>query len=324
MSFRTTSEPIRSIATVVMPLPLANASETFSTLTTAALVVWACAALLVRWPRLRGTTLMAVWTWSLVALLAIGSCEILIGTAANGPSANWSLPLRFAAAMGTFCPIMAMLGAKRPQDRAWQFIVLSLWGILSLPTFEWLLFTGVREIHPARFWFLIVLVGVGTLNGLATRAWLSSLLYGLGQLALIAPFLPEAQTWLPADRAGWLGLALLATAWTLQAVPRGRHAVGTSLDRVWLDFRDAFGVVWALRVAERMNASASMYDWPVTLHWHGFLPREASATTLEVPETVKESLRSLLRRFVSPEWIDERLEEERGGLVTAGREPLQA
>lgn len=306
-----------------MPVTLANIPAPFATLATVALVAWACAALLVRWPRLRGTTLLAVWAWSLAALCAIALSEILIGTAAEGPRANWSLPLRFAAAMGTFCPIMAMLGAKRPQDRAWQFIVLSLWVILSLPTFEWLLFTGVREIHPARFWFLIVLVGVGALNGLATRGWLSSLLYGLGQLALIAPFLPQAQTWLPADRSVWLGLALLATAWTLQAVPRRPRAHCTGLDRVWLDFRDAFGVVWALRVAERMNASASMYQWPVTLHWHGFLPNEASAATVEVPEAVEESLRSLLRRFVSPEWIDQRLGVEPGRLAPTGSQPLQ-
>lgn len=303
-----------------MHLPLANSPLPLAAMTTALLALWACAALLVRWPRLRGTTLMAVWIWSLVALLAIGSCEILIGTTAEGPSANWILPARFAVAMGTFCPIMAMLGAKRPQDRAWQFIVLSLWGILCLPTFEWLLFTGVREIHPARFWFLISLVGIGALNGLATRAWLSCLLYGMGQLALIAPFLPEAQTWLPSDQAPRLGMAFMATAWTLQALPRGRRGRGTGLDRVWLDFRDAFGVVWGLRVAERMNASASMYDWPLTLQWHGFLPRETSATTTEVPHAVEESLRSLLRRFVSPDWIDERMGFERGGVTTAGRE----
>ena len=42
-------------------------------------------------------------------------------------------PLDFAAAMIVFCPAMALLGAKRPQDKPWQLIVLSLWGILALP-----------------------------------------------------------------------------------------------------------------------------------------------------------------------------------------------
>lgn len=305
-----------------MDLACSGASPQSPIVINAVVTLWAAAALLLRWPRLRGTTLVAVWAWSLVALGAIALSEILIGTAAEGPSANWSRPLRFAAAMGSFCPIMAMLGAKRPQDRAWQFIVLSLWGILSLPAFEWLLFTGVREIHPARFWFLIVLVGVGALNGLATRGWSSSLLYGLGQLALIAPFFPQAQTWLSGDRGAWPGLALLAAAWTLQALPRRPRSGGTALDRVWLDFRDAFGVVWSLRVAERMNASASMYHWPVMLHWQGFVPRESAADTTEVPAAVEESLRSLLRRFVSPAWIDERLGRLRENQATASGEPL--
>jgi hypothetical protein len=307
-----------------MDLALSDASPPFPITFIAVVALWASAALLVRWPRLRGTTLVAVWAWSLVALGAIALSEILIGSAAESPSANWSLPLRFGAAMGTFCPIMAMLGAKRPQDRAWQFIVLSLWGILSLPAFEWLLFTGVREIHPARFWFLIVLVGIGALNGLATRGWFSGLLYGLGQLALIAPFFPQAQTWLSADRGAGLGLALLSAAWTSQAVPRRPRSGGTALDRVWLDFRDAFGVVWSLRVAERMNASASMYHWPVTLHWQGFVPRESAADTIEIPAAVEESLRSLLRRFVSPAWIDARLGPPGEHLATARGEPLQA
>ena len=52
-------------------------------------------------------------------------------------------------------------GGQGTTDRAWQFIVLSLWIILSLPSFEWLLFGGPQEIHPARCWFLAILMVVG-------------------------------------------------------------------------------------------------------------------------------------------------------------------
>ena len=203
---------------------------------------------------------------------------------------------------------MALLGAKRPQDRGWQFIVLSLWLVLALPSFEWLLFGRIHEIHPARFWFLVILVGIGTLNGMATRFWPSSLLYCLGQMVLIAPYLPANSAMLFDSAGPLLALCLMTAAWALLAAGWPR-AVGnvTRLDRVWLDFRDAYGAVWSLRVAERMNASAASYKWPVTLGWRGFHRRDTHLQSEEVPAAVEESLRGLLWRFVSPEWIDARL-----------------
>jgi hypothetical protein len=258
-----------------------------------------------RWPKLSGTTLVAPWVWSLVALVSLAATEIVIAMAAS-PAPEWAAPLRFAAAVSTVCPAMALLGAKRPQNRGWQLVVLSLWAILSLPSIEWLLFGGPREIHPARFWFLVVLVGASALNGLGTRFWLSSLLFCAGQLALLAPFL-FVQTALLGLGAPLWGMAALVLAWLLIAaeLPRSEPAA-LPLDRVWLDFRDALGVVWALRIMERVNASARMYDWPVTLTWSGFRPCNSDETAA-MPAAVEENLRTLLRRFVSPAWIDARL-----------------
>ncbi len=262
--------------------------------------------------QLGGTTLVAVWCWSIVGLTVIGLVEILIASAGGEPRPAWVMPLRLVAATASFCPVMALLGAKRPQDRGWQFVVVALWGILSLPSIHWLLLGGVREIHPAQLAFLAILIGVGVVNGLATRFWLSSVLYCCGQMALLAPFYPPTQAWLPDARGPLVGMALMVAAWTLLVarVPTARRAV-VPLDRVWLDFRDAFGAVWGLRVMERMNASAAMYRWPVGLGWSGFCPRgvgrDEAADITEVPPVVEQSLRTLLRRFVSPQWIDERL-----------------
>jgi hypothetical protein len=259
------------------------------------------------WRRMtiRGTTLVAPWAWSLVTLLALAGTEMTIAVAGS-PAPLWAAELRFAAAMSTFCPTIALLGAKRPQNRAWQAIVASLWAILSLPSLEWLLYGGASEIHSARFWFIVVLIGTGALNGLGTRWWLSSLLYGAGQVALVWPFL-FAEGMLTGALGPLVGTLALVLAWLLVAAewPRPRRLVSPP-DRVWLDFRDAFGVVWALRIAERMNASAAMYDWPVVLTWRGFRPR-GSHGQIEVPRAVEISLRTLLRRFVSPAWIEARL-----------------
>ena len=86
-----------------------------------------------------------------------------------------------------------------------------------------------------------------------------------------------------------------------------RRTATNRLDRAWLDFRDAFEAVWGLRVCERINASATMYDWPVTLAWRGFRSRAGGPASESIPQAVEESLRTLLRRFVDPPWLDARL-----------------
>ncbi|MGD9724067.1 MAG: hypothetical protein AB7O59_22630 [Pirellulales bacterium] len=265
-------------------------------------------ALLRERPRLAGTTLAAVWCWELVSLLAIGLTELLVALVAGGSVESWVLPLRLVAATSSFLPTMALLGAKRPQDRAWQWIVGTLWCILSLPSGQWLLFGGVREMHPAQLVFLAILVGVGLVNGLATRLWPVSVFFAAGQLALLAPFYAATFARDVGPAVPLAGFALLVAAWLLRTRQRPRpRAAAAPLDRVWLDFRDAFGAVWGVRIMERMNAAAAMYGWPVTLTWNGFRAQAEGDSLTAAPDQVAESLRTLLRRFVSAEWIDARL-----------------
>jgi hypothetical protein len=82
-----------------------------------------------------------------------------------------------------------------------------------------------------------------------------------------------------------------------------------------VDFRNAFGAAWGLRVQERFNALAQRHRWPVYLTWHGFRPL-GGALGPERPDPVSadrleallvEALRSVLWRFVSPRWIAVRL-----------------
>jgi hypothetical protein len=75
------------------------------------------------------------------------------------------------------------------------------------------------------------------------------------------------------------------------------------LEQIWFWFRDHWGVVWALRVQERFNASAQAQGWPIRLTWHGVVFLNESA--LDLPESAEATLRSLLRRFAAPERIDE-------------------
>jgi hypothetical protein len=88
-------------------------------------------------------------------------------------------------------------------------------------------------------------------------------------------------------------------------------------DRLWSDFRDFFGIVWARRILDRVNFTAGEQNWPLRLHLDGFAPfdskagRSGAVPSHEVSaaesQKIEHALRWLLRRFVDPQWIDERL-----------------
>lgn len=259
--------------------------------------------------RLRGTTLIAPLWWAVVSFSTLVLVEI--AAAFSNAVPTWASAARYIAVVTTFGPIMAVLGAKRPQDKAWQFIVGTLLLILALPSGESLVFRGGADLalHTAQEVFLTLLIVVGVFNYLPTRFWLAAILYGAGQALLLAEFLPWFRT-LSGPLAPLIGMTLLALAATSTFVMR-KTSVDTQrpLDCVWIDFRNAFGAVWGLRIAERVNSEAKMYGWNVHLSWHGLVSISGQPATLppEIDEAVRKSLKTLLRRFVSPEWIDERL-----------------
>lgn len=261
----------------------------------------------------RGTTLAAVLAWSVAGFFVVAAVEI---ATAVGVVRDAAEALRFAAATATFCPVIAVLGAKRPQDRAWQLIVLSFWVILALPAIQaWLLRPGQpMTMHPIWSWFLVVLIVVGASNYLPTRYALSGLLAAAGQTVLVWRELPWGEGSPPAQAVAtdWLpvvGLCLLAAAAALTAIgwPRRRTLDRDPLERLWLDFRDQFGVAWGLRVAERINATAAQHGWEVRLAWHGITQADGSPLTAPPRAELEAALRPLLRRFVSADWIDRRL-----------------
>src|SRR6185436_4811717 len=76
------------------------------------------------------TTLVSAAWWAAAATVTIVAVEA--AGAVFSWDAGWLAPLRFCAAALSFCPFVAVLGAKRPQHLAWNFVVLSLWGVVSL------------------------------------------------------------------------------------------------------------------------------------------------------------------------------------------------
>ena len=269
----------------------------------------AAAGLLLRRAHVRETTLLPAWWWALAAIVAWSATEAAAALAGPRPG-NWLAPLRLAAIALSFCPVLAVLGAKRPQHAAWSFVVAALWAILALPAAEaFFLQRDQRlEMGDARSWFLWILIFVGPINYVATRQWLASLLLAAGQVLALSEYLPLIQ------RSLFIGqhtVALLVAAAAAVAARPPRSGAGSPHDRLWLDFRDLFGLFWSLRLQERVNTVAASSGWPLWLGWFG-LQGAATGKPVQhvdpvIEPTLRTTMRGLLRRFVTGGWIAQRL-----------------
>jgi hypothetical protein len=267
--------------------------------------------------RLRGSTLVAPWAWSCFSLAALAGVEAIAAFWGAEMPARAAVHLRYWAAITTLSPFVALLGAKRPQDRAWQWIVFSLMVLLALPSLKAMLLDAAAAPapHAAWRWLLATIALAGLLNFLPTRYGVAASLFCGAQLLTLADYLPGFASPFSGHEP-LLGLALtIAALLAAQVAASAKKSPAESVDRLWLDFRDAFGALWALRVAERFNASAVQQGWNVRLAWRGLEigregPRsdhDAVAASPDFIPAMHQNLKSLLWRFVAPEWIAERL-----------------
>ncbi|HRX79655.1 MAG TPA: hypothetical protein P5307_11375 [Pirellulaceae bacterium] len=264
------------------------------------------------------TTLMGPWLWMLGSISVMGGTH-LVALFASSPSAgqspNWCVASTFAAAASSFCPLMSLLGAKRPQDRGWHFVVISLWAILVLPVAESLLLRRgqMPDVQGARSWFMLILIGLGMVNSLPTRFWFPAILFGGGQLLMLANSVPFLREWVDASPTIFgFTCCCAACMITAQLASRSRRRQG-SLTGVWRDFRDSFGLLWGLRVAEQINIAARTSGWPLALRWSGFVDEQgnsldASSLPVDTQKSLHQVMQNLLRRFVSSDWIAARME----------------
>jgi len=259
-------------------------------------MLWLCSAALLTaaYPLLRAFLANRKTTLSQATLWAAGAwaCWLVVFVgAALGQGTDVAFGRYLALAL-TGCGGVAVLGARRPGVRAWNFVVCGLLAVLLLPVAEGL---GRPRAEPAYLAFLAATLAVGVVNYLPTRLGLAALLVGAGAgLEFALQALPSLR-----ERAGdWLesvaGLCLAAGLWA--GLLAGRHRAGVSeFDALWLDFRDRFGVVWGQRTREQFNRSAVHAGWPVALHWNGLVVEEGKPP----PDTAElvTKLRALLKRF---------------------------
>ncbi len=270
------------------------------------------------WRGVRATTLVAPWIWAWASGLAI------LGVTIQGASEPL---LNYAAACTTMLPAAAIYGAKRPQDRGWQWIVAALLVMLLWPAGEsWLLGQSFDlTAQPLRSWFLLVLFVVQCGNWIITRNAGPVLMLTAAQAFLLWPQLPwvahdvEANTWyggsmLLAMVPWWLRFNMRNAAVTVQPPALATSFPSPNELGIWHNFRAAYGVVWALRVTERINEVAKLRHWPWRWCWAGPVTLEAESSAADTklsPDGVgsqeviywQQLWQNIFRRFLATENI---------------------
>lgn len=247
--------------------------------------------------QLRRTTLMAPCLWVATA----ASCLLLLAYGMAQMDAGLGLEaLRFVAAASTLCPLIAVLGAKRPQDRGWQWVVVSLWVIVAWPAGQALAKPAGPAVEIIALWqlFIWALIAMGPFNYLPTRYWWVSLFVAAGQTLLFSRYLgvPEPRAWFPLAMACFV-LAALVVVMSRRVVVAEQTHLAAQTER-WLAYRNAFGTFWGLRVMQRVNETAALRHWPVQLAWSGFESVQDEVPTAIQAAEIDQTLDTLLRRFL--------------------------
>ncbi len=275
-----------------------------ATVATASLIVRARSAV-------RETTLTTAWGWAVLG--ACSWCVVAVASLAIDPAASAIGQLWYVAAVLTLCPWIAVLGARRPTVRVWNwFVVLPLVAVLLWPVALCWMPRGPDRLileTPHRLGFGLALV-MGLGNYLGTRFTLQAVTTALAVAMLFAAI--DAHRAAPNSGAGFMAVgacSLFSAVLSAAAMGDRRTNGATGWNGLWRDFRNTFGIVWANRIAERVNSEAAKAGWSVRLQPSGFVsvspgqPADFSRDAAQVDHT----LRWLLRRFVDDAWINRRL-----------------
>ncbi|MSQ96032.1 MAG: hypothetical protein EXR98_15955 [Gemmataceae bacterium] len=243
----------------------------------------------------RRTSLFHALVWTLIAWVSWG-----LTLAFADPADSDFAPARYWALCLTGCAGIAVLGARRPQVFAWNFVVLGLLAVMIWPLVETLVI-GTPPVAGLRIAFLAGTVAVAALNYLPTRfgpAALVLLVACAGELVLLV-----APTSLPRIGDATIFDALLAIVpWLGWGCLRTQPAEGSDFDRLWLRFRDSWGFMWSQRVREQFNHAAQNAGWAVRLSWRGLVEEKQTPTALPADqEKLVELLWATLQRFVETE-----------------------
>jgi hypothetical protein len=272
------------------------------------------------WRAAGGTALRPVLVWVGLALsLSLGAqiCAFFEPVAGGRPAAGH---LTYLSVLSLLAALISVLNARSPGGRVWAGLMVVLVIVFLIP---WLeepgrirRAHGLARLHLDAPWtlFYAILVVMGVTNYLPTR-------FAIAALTLGATFVLEylALTrldWAAGRRAViwlWVAWSMAVGVWLARLSERRTPASRSECERLWFWFRDHWGVVWGLRIAERFNRTAGLANWPVRLTWFGLeaLSGLSPGEPPELPAEALPTLRSLLRRFARPERLDDAAAEGR-------------
>jgi hypothetical protein len=246
------------------------------------------------WQANRRTSLVHAVYWLIAAWTAWG----LLALGANPAEPLQPARLRHLALGLTGCAGVAVLGARRPGVGAWNFVVFGLLAVLLLPQAEGLLTGTALHLDTFHTVFLAATLAVGVLNYLSTRfAVVALFTAALAAVEILQLHGREMFTGRPDLGLVMTGALVAVLPWL--ALEAGRTRVPPAeFDRLWLGFRNRYGLVWGQRLREQFNNAAGHAGWPVVLRWQGL--RLLPGTTLPDAETqaaIVAALRALMKRF---------------------------
>jgi hypothetical protein len=239
----------------------------------------------------RSTSLLhaVAWTW----LAWVGW-----GLALASGTKTWG----YMALGLTGCAGVAVFGARRPGAVAWNFVVGGLLAAFGLPLAEGALFGNSVHLGTFRATFLAGMIGVIAMNYLPTRLGVGALLIAAGAgwemyRLLEKPVVHQsgfkaADVVLLAPWLAWAGVVL--------GCVRDVRLRRSSAERLWLSYRDRFGLAWGLRLREQFNYAANNSSLPVVLTWTRLQPTARAALPAEPDSPVYETLAALMKRFGLP------------------------
>jgi lysylphosphatidylglycerol synthetase-like protein (DUF2156 family) len=270
----------------------------------------------------RQTTLVAAAWWSLwfqltltIAAIATIARQFVVPLAGPVIAPGLVDQLWYLTAVSALCPLVAVLGARRGRIIDWSlFVLLPLIAVLEWPALvQWRrCWNGQRlELEaPSLIAFALVLI-MGAGNYVGTRFTRPAIVWIVTWSLIVWTFSsPLGQNRLPREPVySYLTISLLIF-WTAITKAITRKSQVTGWDKVWQDYRHRFGTVWSFRLMTRVNEVAHREQWPWVLTTDGF---RLVSLGLEYPgeptsdKRVDQTMRWLLKQFVDPEWIDERL-----------------